>query len=108
MDISIWLFVGLGCIAFVIGYLAGGSKSPVVSGMIAGIFGLITLTTGVITGSDLVKKLDEVKTSVTTQNTASASIQKTLDDIKNALPKSTAGSAPTAQEFDKKIDEINK
>src|SRR5882762_8374337 len=108
MDNSIWLVVGLGSIAFVIGYLAGGSKSPVVSAMIAGIFGLVTVSTGMITGSDLVKKLDEVRAGVVAHSKDNAAFQKTLDDIKNGLQKPSASGSGASSPSDAKIDEVTK
>lgn len=101
---SIWLVVGIGAIALAIGYMAGGSKTPILSGILTGVFALVTLATGVMTGSDIAKKLEEIKTGVVTNNTSNATLQTKLEAIKVEATKPPAGAGPT--DLIKKLDEI--
>ena len=66
MGNSVWVIVGIGGIAFAVGYMAGGSKSPVLGGVLTGVFALVTLASGVMTGSDVGKKLEEIKAAIGT------------------------------------------
>lgn len=100
MEYSIWLIVGVGAVAFAIGYMTGGSKSPVLGGVLTGVFALVTLASGVITGSDLGKKIDEIKT---TMGTSSTGIQNKIGEL-NELAKGASG--PSAPDLKKKSDEI--
>jgi len=101
VEVSIWLIVGVGAVAFAIGYMTGGSKSPVLGGVLTGVFALVTLASGVMTNSDLGKKLDAMTSTMSSSNT---SIQTKIVDLRADLAKSPA--ATPGSDLVKKADEI--
>jgi DNA-binding transcriptional MerR regulator len=56
-----WLAFGIGSIALVVGYMVGGSQTPVVSVAVPAVFGLVITALGFIGGSSAGKKIDEIK-----------------------------------------------
>jgi hypothetical protein len=53
-----WLGIGIGSIAMVVGYMVGGSQTPVVSVAVPVVFGLVITALGFVGGSGSDKKLD--------------------------------------------------
>jgi hypothetical protein len=58
---TVWLGAGIGSIAAVLGYMVGASQTPVASVAIPAVFGLVITSVGLISGSDIDKKLDSLK-----------------------------------------------
>ena len=66
---TLWLAVGIGSIALVVGYMVGASSTPVVSVAAPAVFGLVITAVGLLGGGSADKKLDALKELLTRAKT---------------------------------------
>ncbi len=83
MKQKIWLGLGIGAMAAVLGYMVGASSTPIAGVALPAIFGLVITAFGLVSNLGLEKKLENVSESIGKDK--APDVQKKLDNIQNEL-----------------------